>query len=147
MRNYEFDTGILPIFKADETQQDYYTSYLPSPFAIPSFVEEPEISALVMTAMAAEGFKSIVPVTYEQVIKRKLADDFETGEMLDLMLKNVRGDTMFAYGNSRYIFNLMFYLNDDRAQFSSYWASKKSEVTSDMNKLLKKYQKLAEKAD
>jgi len=147
MRDYEFDTGILPIFKADEAQKDYYTSYLPSPFAIPTFVREPEISALVMTAMAAEGFKSIVPVAYEQVIKRKLADDYESGEMLDLMLQNVRGDTMFAYGNSRYIFNLMFYLNDDRAQFSSYWASKKSEVTSDMNKLLKKYQKLADNAD
>ena len=142
MREYDFDIGILPVFKLDETQKDYYSNYLPNPFAIPSFVKEPEVSALVMTAMAAEGYKQVLPEAYETVIKGQYSDDEDSGEMLDLMMKNVKGDAMFAYGNSMYIYNLMFYICDDTAEYSSYWAQKRSSVESLAEEYAQKYEEL-----
>lgn len=142
MRDYNFEIGILPVFKLDETQQDYYSNYLPNPFAIPSFVENPEISALVMSAMAAEGYKQVLPVAYEKVIKFKYANDEDSGEMIDLMMKNVKGDAMFAYGDSMYIYNLMFYICDDTAEFASYWAQKRSSVENRAEEYYQMYEKL-----
>ncbi len=141
-RDSDYHIGVLPVFKADESQQEYHASYLPSPFAIPVFVQDAEQSALVMSAMAVEGYKDAVPVVYEQVIKHKNADDYESGEMIDLMLNSVRGDTMFSYGNSRYIYNLMWFCVNERAEFASYWAEKRDEVLSDMDGLIAKYKDL-----
>jgi hypothetical protein len=62
--------------------------------------------------------------------------------MIDLMLNSVRGDTMFSYGNSRYIYNLMWFCVNERAEFASYWAEKRDEVLSDMDGLIAKYKDL-----
>ena len=62
--------------------------------------------------------------------------------MIDLMMKNVKGDAMFAYGDSMYIYNLMFYICDDTAEFASYWAQKRSSVETRAEEYYQMYEKL-----
>ena len=135
LRDSDLDYGILPGFKADESQEAYYASYLPNPYGIPVNAGDGEMSALILTALAAEGFKQVLPAYYETAIKNKYSTDEESGEMLDLMLNNVRSDGMFMYGDSAYIYNLWQYTVSDQG-FGSYWKAKQKMLEKNMNSIL-----------
>ena len=68
-------------------------------------------------------------------IKSKYSSDEESGEMLDLMLKNVRADGMFMYGDSSYIYNLWGYTAAPQG-FGSYWKAKQRVLEKTMNNIL-----------
>lgn len=127
LRNANFDYGVLPPWKADEAQENYYTSYLPNPWSIPISSPDPERAAVLMTAFAAEGYKQVIPVCYENTIKTKYSTDEESGEMVDLMLNNVRADGMFLYGASSYIYNLWNYMRSNQG-FGSYWTAQQKSL-------------------
>ena len=135
LRDKDLDYGILPPWKADETQEAYYASYLPDPWAIAICAEDKEMSAVLLTALAAEGFKKVLPAYYETAIKSKYSSDEESGEMLDLMLNNVRADGMFMYGDSSYIYNLWQYTAATQG-FGSYWKAKQKMLEKTMNGIL-----------
>ncbi|MGN1345563.1 MAG: hypothetical protein ACI4V1_02155 [Eubacteriales bacterium] len=144
LRDAEFDYGVLPPWKADETQPDYYTSYLPNPWSIPNSSPDPERAAILMTAYAAEGYKQVIPVCYENTIKTKYSTDEESGEMVDLMLNNVRADGMFLYGTSSYIYNLWNYMRSNQG-FGSYWASQQKALESTFNQTIDALDAMLEK--
>ena len=143
MRDGEFDYGILPTWKADEAQEAYYASYLPYPWAIAACAEDKDMCAVLMTAIAAEGFKQVLPAYYENAIKSKYSTDEESGEMLDLMLQNVRSDGMFIYGDSSYIYNLWQYMISNQG-FGSYWKAKAKMLQKTLESTAEKMAALAE---
>ena len=131
--NLELDFGILPPFKADEYQAHYYTSYLPCPFAIPITHEDKDMSAILLTALAAEGFKQVLPAYYQTAIKTKYSTDEQSGEMLDLMLKNIRADGIMIYADDSSLYNLNQFLTSGQG-FASYWKSKEKTMKKLMEK-------------
>ena len=135
LRDGIVDYGILPTWKADEAQDAYYASYLPDPWAIAACSADKEGAALLLSAIAAEGFKQVLPAYYESAIKSKYSTDEESGEMLDLMLQNVRSDGMFIYGDSGYIYNLWQYMKSGLG-FGSYWKTKQKLMERTMNSIL-----------
>ena len=143
MRDGEVDYGILPTWKADEAQEAYYASYLPYPWAIAACAEDKDMCAVLMTAIAAEGFKQVLPAYYENAIKSKYSTDEERGEMLDLMLQNVRSDGMFIYGDSSYIYNLWQYMTSNQG-FGSYWKAKAKMLQKTLESTAEKMAALAE---
>ncbi|MBQ3591910.1 MAG: extracellular solute-binding protein, partial [Clostridia bacterium] len=62
LRDVDFDFGVLPLFKWDEHQENYGSAYLPYPNAIPGTVTDPERSAIILSALAASGYKEVLPV-------------------------------------------------------------------------------------
>ena len=97
--------------------------------------------AVLLTALAAEGFKQVLPAYYENAIKSKYSTDEESGEMLDLMLNNVRSDGMFLYGDSGYIYNLWQYMIAPQG-FASFWKSKQKMMEKTMNGIMEKLAEL-----
>ncbi len=137
LRDGIVDYGILPTWKADEAQESYYASYLPDPWAIAICAEDKDMCAVLLTALAAEGFKQVLPAYYESAIKSKYSTDEESGEMLDLMLNNVRSDGMFIYGDSGYIYNLWQYMISNQG-FGSYWKAKAKMMQKTMDTIIQK---------
>lgn len=87
MRSYEFDFGILPFPKLDESQeryrsksQDGYTM-----FCTPVTVQNTEKVGAVIEALAAESRKSVVPAFYDVALKTKYARDEESSDMIDII--------------------------------------------------------------
>lgn len=141
LRDTEFDYGVLPLFKWDENQANYSSAYLPYPNAIPGTVQDPERSAIVLSALASTGYKDVYPVYYDNALKSKLVRDEDSAEMIDVIVSNVIVDGSLMYadaGTGIYFFH--FYMTSGK-EFASYYASQSSAMQAmveEQSKLLDK---------
>jgi hypothetical protein len=88
-RGMEDEIGIVPVPKYDENTPNYYSLMEAGArtMTIPITVDDFERTSIVVEALCAEGYKTIVPVYYEKALKTKLARDDESAEMLDYIRK------------------------------------------------------------
>ncbi len=91
MENY----GIVPNPKYDESQEDYITPSLHEVSAIPAVVKDFDMSAILVEALNAETYRSVIPAYYEIALQRKLTRDEESAKMLDIITSHL--DCDFAY--------------------------------------------------
>ena len=98
MRVMETDFGILPFPMYNEAQGKYHAVVrnAASLIGIPTTVSDPEASALILEALAAESYKTVIPAYYDISLKVKQARDDESGEMLDI----IRGNLWMNFGYS-----------------------------------------------
>jgi len=98
-RNAEFDFGIIPIPKYDETQEKYLTmiNEHASAMAVPKFNYNLEMTGKIVEALAAESYKQLVPAYYEVALKTKYSRDEESVRMLDLIFEGVVYDFGLLY--------------------------------------------------
>ncbi len=127
MRDMESDYGVLPQPKYTEEQKSYLTGSVGATiFAIPTSLETPDASALLLEALCMESYRRVVPVYYESILKYRDARDADSTEMIDLV-----HDTLFydfgyvwdtALGNPYISFGDNI-VNKQR-NFASWYASK-----------------------
>lgn len=146
LREADFEYGILPRFKLDENQETYSTSALIDPWSIPTSTVDGERASIIVTAYAAEGYKQVLPVCYESTIKVKNAVDEESGEMIDLMMKNFRCDPFFYYHDSTKFtyFNLVWQYATTNKGYASFVESQKKVITGAVEGIVKGYEKLVD---
>ena len=139
MRSMEDTYGILPFPKYDEAQENYYTLIRDSyaGFGIPADVTDTGFVGTIMEALCVSGSEYVFPAYYDVLLKGKTARDDGSLEMLDLIKNSVSIDFASAYGNElSNIANLYAEIFVNKRDFSSYWASQKSTVTKQLDKLL-----------
>ncbi len=86
LRDVEFDFGIIPYPKYDDTQTTYFTRHEGCyPIMIPTTNAELETTGLILEAMAYDSHQSLIPVYYDTVLQSKYARDEESAEMLDII--------------------------------------------------------------
>ncbi|MBQ7982777.1 MAG: hypothetical protein IJ302_04360 [Clostridia bacterium] len=144
MKDAEFEYGVLPRFKLDENQETYNTTALIDPWAIPTSAVSGERAAIIMTAFAAEGYKQVLPVCYETTIKTKNVVDEESGEMIDLMMKNVRGEPMFYFHDTNKFayHNLVAKYVASNKGYASFAESQKKVITAAIENIVAGYEAL-----
>ena len=144
IKDVDFDYGVLPRFKLNEAQETYNTTALYDPWAIPTSVKSGERAAIIMTAFAAEGYKQVLPVFYETTIKTKNVVDEESGEMIDLMMKNVRGEPMFYFHdyNKFAYHNIVAKYVATNKGFASFAESQKKVINGAVETILEGYEAL-----
>ena len=84
----EFPYAILPTPKYDLDQENYYTNlgFPYSMYSIPLACKDANVSALIMEAMASEGYRETTQVFYETKVKyRYSSDDAQNVEMFELI--------------------------------------------------------------
>lgn len=87
LRTFDFNFGILPNPKLDETQQEYYNhvhAWCTTAVSIP-ITADPERTGMILEALTAESYYTLRPAYYELSLKTKFMRDNESGEMLDLI--------------------------------------------------------------
>ena len=97
LRDMNDDYGIIPTPKLDEKQKDYVTYNLGTYYmAILKTAKDPEMSAVMLEALNAESYKSVVGTYFDTALKGKYSRDEKTAEMLDLILGNAFFDFTFV---------------------------------------------------
>ncbi len=102
LRDMEDDYGIIPMPKLDEAQENYnaFCHDGSSAFALPVTVNEPNMIAAFLEAMAAETYRVVTPAYFETALKGKYSRDDETSQMLDLIVDGIYLDIAYIYGQN-----------------------------------------------
>ncbi len=92
--------GILPLPKADDTQEDYYTAPGDTAvIAVPSVLGEPEVAGTVMQGLFAAGYRAC-ETEYESTALAYHLRDSASAVMLDYIIDGIHFDftAMFSSG-------------------------------------------------
>ncbi len=99
MRNMEDDFAVLPMPKFDEEQEEYITILHDGTLllGIPTTNTKMEMTTAVLEAMAAESYRTVTPIYYEQALKIKYVRDEKSAQMIDLIRSNIADDFAYYY--------------------------------------------------
>ena len=136
--------GVLPTPKYDESQKEYRTHVdgVGSMISIPSNVDKPEETAYIIEAFALYSYAYLTPAYYDVTLKRKKSRDYESSEMIDIILQSRVYDIGYVYstvGLSTLFNNLVASGSTD---FASKYKSASKKATKAINAIVKKFSKL-----
>lgn len=92
MRDCQVDIGILPPPKYDEAQESYHCyadGWCVNVLSIPTTNANPNDTAFILEAMAADSKNNLTPAYFDVVLTDKYARDAQSVRMLDLILNSV----------------------------------------------------------
>ncbi len=104
MRNMEDKYGVVPMPKYDE-EQDGYNTLLHDQFtvfSIPTTVVGDRLNMVgaVLEAMGSASYQIVKPAYYETTLRTKLAQDPQSAEMMEIIIRNVYIDAGIIYTGS-----------------------------------------------
>ncbi len=102
MREGDADFGIIPVPKAEESQDAYYSmvsQHTTGLLSIPKTIagEKLDELGLILEAMAAGSHYDLIPAYIEASLKTKHSRDAESAAMLDIIISNRVFDPMLVY--------------------------------------------------
>jgi hypothetical protein len=122
LREMNADFGIIPYFKYDEAQKEYYNtvgSWHSVFLCVPKVQKDVERTGIVIEALAAESKYTVTPAYYDITLKTKAARDEESGEMLDLIFQTRIYDLGWYYQFGNYNESVMNLLRNFQNEFTS----------------------------
>ena len=141
-RDYDVELGVVPYPKYDESVSRYYSlvDAGQNVFSVPIVAQRLELISVITEALAAEGYKTVVPAFYEIGLKTKYARDTESAEMLEI----ITASRYFDYGyfdasinwNYSYIGRSILFEAKDLASF---YQSTKNAAQENLDKLYEQY--------
>ena len=144
LRDMDYDFGIVPFPKYDESQADYYSriSFYDAS-VIPVTVPSPEMSAIVLEALNCESFNSVVPAYKDIALKSKFARDEDSSAMIDVYLEHRIvdfGDSILVDSIRDTFVVAMFYNNNK--DLASAVKSRSKVITKTIDKMIAAYQEI-----
>ena len=102
LRDMETDFMLIPAPKLDTNQAEYNTRTHDSTsiYGIPITNSDTEATTAALEALASESYRTVTPAYYETALKVKYVRDSESGQMIDLIRKNVSSDFASMYSGS-----------------------------------------------
>src|SRR5699024_2737357 len=123
LKDSNVNYGILPMPKYDENQEYYYGVCYDSPMWVPITVTDTDRTGMIIEAMSAEGYKTIMPAYKDIALKNRYAVDTDSAEMLDIIFANRVISVSLIYGNVdgfQGVLNTL--IPSDTLEFASYYA-------------------------
>ena len=101
MREMDSDFGILPYFKYDEAQQNYYTTAQDAYSTMSVMATSTHLSevGIVFEEWNYRSYMDILPVYCEVIMKTRYLVDAESGMIFDLIRNSIKFDTGMVYGS------------------------------------------------
>ncbi len=134
-RDSDINYGILPMPKLDENQSEYYSGCTDRPIVIPKTNSNHENTGLMLEAMSAEGYRTVLPAYYETALKWKYSNDNDSAEMLDIIFQNRRISLAYIYG-SEFSLSLGSAVTESGSEWASYYAKKEKSEQKRMEKTI-----------
>lgn len=140
MRSTSFDFGLVPFYKWDESQEEYYTTMHDgvSMFCVPITSQNDEAVGATMEALGVEGYYSVLPAYYDVTLQGKYTRDENSNKMLEIIRSSVicTFDMVYNYqlgGVSTFWGTLV---SKGTSDFASYYASNKDKWDNAMTSLV-----------
>lgn len=146
LRDMEIDFGIIPMPKMDDSQEDYVTYNFGTYYmAILLTAANPEMSAVMLEALNAESYKSVVNVYYDTALKNKYSRDEESRKMIDLINSKCFFDFTFVNETSTDHIVMWFFqqLEAKQQNITSLYEGRRAGFEQKLADLLETYQKNA----
>lgn len=143
----ESDYGVLPYPMFDETQKQYGTRVQDalSLWCIPVDIVQPEISAAVLEALAAQSYRTVTPAYYDVALKNRYSRDADTAEIIDLIRSSAILNFECIYnesiGNPWFVMRSL--MSSQNNNFASYWAANSKVVETQLKKVVEEIQKIS----
>ena len=146
MREYENDYGLLPIPKYDEEQKEYYTVTDAgcNIMAVPVTAKKNSMIGAVTECLAAESYRSVMPVYYDLTLGTKGVRDAESSLMMDYILQSRQIDFAYMYdGSGGWLFKTSTFI-ENPGKFASGYEKYEKAVKNYYNKVLSFFYKAEE---
>jgi len=93
---------IIPMPKYDKDQTNYITNIWDTAaiLGIAAGTDDIAASAALLEALAAESYKTVTPIYYDEALKYKYTRDDDAARTIDLLRDTVYNDFGYAWGNS-----------------------------------------------
>ncbi len=136
----DFDYGILPYPKWDESQEDYQQMLQRNCYAmIPTTVANADAAGAVLEALSSESYRSLVPEYCEISLKTRYSQDDDVSRMFDLLINSIVYDPGEIYasllGTPSGLFKTA--VEDESSNWASTIAASKNELVTKMESILK----------
>ncbi|MGN1346267.1 MAG: hypothetical protein ACI4V1_05745 [Eubacteriales bacterium] len=145
LREMEYDYGVLPNPKYDETQANYSTcvSGAGSMVVVPKSCTDPEYVGTMLEAMAAVSYDMITPDLIDVLASTKNVRDPQSSEIVQMIIRNRNFDTarMHDIAVDQYVATL---LPQDSTDVVSYFAKQEKVWSKLVEKLNENYAKSVE---
>ena len=140
----EDDFGVLPYPMLDESQAGYGTRVQDalSLWCVPIDAKNPEMSAAVLEALAAQSYRTVTPAYFDVALKNRYSRDEQTAEMMDLIQNSAIINFEQLYNES--IGNPWFVLRTlmpaQSSNYASYWATNSKVISKMLDRAVQKIQ-------
>lgn len=137
--NCDFDYGIIPLPKYDESQEKYYTmaDVFCMLFGIPITTPDPDFSGFMLEALSSDS-QDVLYNYYELTCKVKHTYDEDSAEMLDLIFDGIVYDLGMVYDIG--LKNILRNISDSKEnKFASLYAAAEPGAKEELNNLLDKF--------
>jgi len=142
LRATDVEYGILPLPKYDEKQEKYLCNSWTGMYGLPVCIDDGKLDLIgtVMESMSALGYKEVIPVYYDILLKEKVSRDEDSREMLDIILDGMVFDlgVNFQTGSSQPGFFITELIKAKNANYVSAVEKIKDKTISDYDKLYNK---------
>ena len=144
LRNSEFDYGILPMPKYDETQEEYYTtaSFPYTLYGIPADAPDADMSSAVLEALASESSRTVMPAVFEVTLKVKYSSDDSAAQVYDIIRNSMTYDFGRVFTENMDTLTYLLFrgaVNENNTNWMSIYARNKNTLEKKMNKLTNKF--------
>ncbi len=142
-RNSNVEYGIIPFPKWDENQESYRTFCGGDLIGVPVTAEDPERTGIILEALAAETYKTVVPAFFETALKEKFTFDAESGQMLDIVNNTLTISFAYAYDNWEgfgHLCGKLFAGGNPTKDFASYYAGNESSARARLQLIVDFYE-------
>ena len=99
LRESDVEYGIIPFPKWDENQDSYRTFCGGDLIGVPTTASDPDRTSVILEALAAESYKTVVPAYFDTALKEKFTYDSESGQTLDIINETLAISFAYAYDN------------------------------------------------
>ncbi|MCL2158987.1 MAG: hypothetical protein FWH48_06245 [Oscillospiraceae bacterium] len=101
LRPIEFDFGILPLPKLDESQENYYNFVGAGLMGIPCNVKDPENVSIIIQAYAEGSYKYLRPAFFGNVLYNKCLKDEESQNIMEMIHSSKVYDVGFSFDSKK----------------------------------------------
>ncbi|MBQ3179113.1 MAG: hypothetical protein IJB52_14935 [Clostridia bacterium] len=127
--------GILPMPKLDENQDHFIGACCEIPGIIPVSVSDLDRTGMIAEAMAAEGYKNIVPAYYGMALRSRYVNDEDSRLMLEILFENRVLSFSYIYGEGSGFQRSVDAVLSQGGNFTSYYESNLAKQQTRVDKI------------
>lgn len=124
LRDLDWDFGILPQPKYDESQEEYYSLAQSNVMVVPVTVADAEFVGTIIEALSAYSYQYVMPALYETTFNNKYLRDEDSVAMFDIIKNSLVYDPLWNYnasGNTVYFLSTL--MGKRSTDTASYYAA------------------------
>jgi hypothetical protein len=137
-RDVEFEVGLLPAPKYSEEQTDYI-SYIyqgASACVVPITNNELDKTAVILENLAAESYRTVMPIYFDVTLAFKYIQDEQSQKMLDIVFSNGKFDLARVYGWGNFGATVCSLTINASSNFTSAITALDGKISGDIDKTL-----------